>query len=279
SQRLGLALRVTTFDEAPSLLRPPSGPGWIRGKVLAEGTGSPIAGVEVVVPGAPPVRTDRWGEFAVPGVGPGSVSYEVRVAGFRSAAETVEVPPGGEVRRSLRLVRKTGPGTIRGRILSKEDGGPGEPIPGADIRAQQGGATSTAAADGSFTLQNVGPGPVTLVVNARNHLAVEEAVVVPPESEAEVQLLLAKAAAKSLASIRGQVRSAKGGDPVKALLQIREARVNARADRDGHFNLRVPGGRYTIIFSAKGYVPQTKVVDLGDGDQALFYIDLWAGEP
>jgi hypothetical protein len=40
----------------------------------------------------------------------------------------------------------------------------------------------------------------------------------------------------------------------------------------------VPGGRYTIVFSSRGYVPQTKVVDLADGDQALFYIDLSAGE-
>jgi Carboxypeptidase regulatory-like domain len=279
SQRLGLAMRVTTFDEAAPLLKPLVGPGWIRGKVLAQHSRAPIAGAEVVVPGAPPIRTDRWGEFVVPGVGPGPVSYEVRVVGYRTAAETVQVPPGGDVRRSLQLVRKTGPGTIRGRVLSRKDDGSGDPIPGADIRAQQGGATATSEADGSFTLEKVGPGPVTLVVNARNHQAVEEAVVVPPESDAQVQLLLAKAAAKSLASIRGQVRSAKGGDPVKALLQIREARVNARADRDGRFTLRVPGGRYTIIFSARGYVPQTKVVDLGDGDQALFYIDLSAGEP
>jgi hypothetical protein len=29
-----------------------------------------------------------------------------------------------------------------------------------------------------------------------------------------------------------------------------------------------------VTFEARGYVPQTKTVDVGAGDQALFYVDL-----
>jgi hypothetical protein len=275
--RVGLGLRVTSVQDPPSLFRPPAGPGRIRGRVLAQGTPNSIAGAEVVVGGRPPVRTDRSGYFVVPAVDPGPVSIEVRVAGYRTSMETVEIQPGVEFHHSLQLVRKSGPGTIKGKVVSRAESGPGDAIAGAEIRAQS-GATATSSEDGSFVLPDVGPGPVTLVVNARNHQAAEEIVSVPPETDAEVQLVLAKAAATSQASIRGQVRSAKGGAAVKATLMIREAKVNARADRDGRFTVRVPGGRYTLVFSARGYIPQTKVVDLGDGDQALFYIDLSPGE-
>jgi hypothetical protein len=275
--RVGFGLRVTSLEDPPSLLRPPAGPGRMRGRVLAQGTPNSIAGAEVIVAGRPPVRTDRSGYFVVPAIDPGPVSIEVRVAGYRTARETVEIRPGAEIHHSLQMQRKTGPGTIKGTILSRAESGPGSPIAGAEVRAQN-GATATSGEDGSFVLPNVGPGAVTLVVNARNHQAAEEIVSVPPETDAEVQLQLAKATATSQASIRGQVRSAKGGAPVKATLTIREARVNTRADREGRFTVRVPGGRYTIVFSARGYTPQTKMVDLADGDQALFYIDLSPGE-
>jgi hypothetical protein len=277
SHRVGVGLRVTPLQDPPSLFRPPAGPGRIRGRVLAQGTPNSIAGAEVVVGGRPPVRTDRSGYFVVPAVDPGPVSIEVRVAGYRTSRETVEIQPGVEFHHSLQLVRKSGPGTIKGKVVSRAESGPGDAIAGAEIRAQS-GATATSSEDGSFVLPNVGPGAVTLVVNARNHQAAEEIVSVPPETDAEVELVLAKAAATSQASIRGQVRSAKGGAAVKATLMIREAKVNARADRDGRFTVRVPGGRYTLVFSARGYTPQTKVVDLADGDQALFYIDLSPGE-
>jgi hypothetical protein len=275
--RVGLGLRITSLQDPPSLSRPPAGPGRIRGRVLAQGTPDSIAGAEVIVAGGAPIRTDRSGYFVVPAVQPGPVSIEVRVAGYRTAKETVEIRPGAEIQQSLHLVRKSGPGTIKGKILTRGESGPGDPIAGAEIRAQN-GATATSEQDGSFVLPNVGPGAVTLVVNAKSHQAAEEIVSVPPETDAEVQLQLAKAAAASQASIRGQVRSAKGGAPVKATLTIREARMNTRVDRDGRFTVRVPGGRYTIVFAARGYVPQTKTVDLADGDQALFYIDLSPGE-
>ena len=32
--------------------------------------------------------------------------------------------------------------------------------------------------------------------------------------------------------------------------------------------------KYTVVFEAPGFIKQTKTVEVADGDQALFYVDL-----
>jgi hypothetical protein len=73
--------------------------------------------------------------------------------------------------------------------------------------------------------------------------------------------------------MRGQVRTVRG-KPVAALLKIPEAQINTRTASDGRFHVRVPGGRYTVVFEAPGFVRQSKTVEVADGDQAIFYVDL-----
>ncbi len=38
--------------------------------------------------------------------------------------------------------------------------------------------------------------------------------------------------------------------------------------------MKVPGGKYQVRIEARGYVPQTKTVEVADGDQAIFNIDM-----
>src|SRR6185369_5423916 len=123
--------------------------------------------------------------------------------------------------------------------------------------------TVHAGADGSFTLDEVGPGPVQVKATLKGYKPAEEVVSVPPEGEA----------ALVLASMRGQVRTLRG-KPVSAVLRIPEAQISTRTGSDGRFTVRLPGGKYTVVFEAPGYVRQTKTVEVADGDQAIFYVDL-----
>jgi hypothetical protein len=41
--------------------------------------------------------------------------------------------------------------------------------------------------------------------------------------------------------------------------------------------MRVPGGTYSVIISAKGFITQQKSVTVKDGDQAIFNVDLFPG--
>ena len=76
------------------------------------------------------------------------------------------------------------------------------------------------------------------------------------------------------ATLSGQVRSARGGKPVVAQLEVRELKQTISADDAGAFSVQIPGGKYTVRISAPGFVTQTKSVTVRDGDQAIFNVDL-----
>lgn len=269
AHRLGLALRAwlpeRSATQAPGLDRPL--PGRLRGLVVGNGS-RPIPGAQVALAGREPLVTSADGSFALEDLPPGSLEVTVTAAGFKARAESVTIAAGEELKLTVTLAAPSGPGRIRGLAFA----GPGrQPLASVTVEGPSG--TITSAADGSFVLEGVGPGPVALKASARGYQAAEEVVSVPPEGEAAVELTLNKETARILASMRGQVRTVRG-KPVAALLKIPEAQINTRTASDGRFHVRVPGGKYTVVFEAKGFVRQSKVVEVSDGDQAIFYVDL-----
>lgn len=250
----------------------PSGPGRIHGLVLRDGN-APVSGARVEVPGKDPVVTQKDGSFAVDGVPPGPLEMTVSAAGFKSHAQSVTVTPGGQLQLTVTLQAPTGPGRIKGMAFAAAAQQGAARAPLADVTIEGPKGTVRAAADGTFTLDAVGPGPVQVKASLKGYKPAEEVVSVPPEGEAALELTLVRDAARVLASMRGQVRTVKG-KPVSALLRIPEARINTRTGADGRFTVRLPGGKYTVVFEAPGYVRQTKTVEVADGDQAIFYVDL-----
>jgi hypothetical protein len=276
SYRFGLSIRgwlPPAGADLKGLDRPlPSGPGRIHGLVVRDGK-APVPGARVEVPGQDPVVTRADGSFSVEKVPPGPVAMTVTAAGFKSRAESVTVSPGAELQLTVTLEAPTGPGKIRGTAFAAPPQQGGARTPLADVTIQGPRGAVRAAADGTFTLDEVGPGPVQLKATLKGFKPAEEVVSVPPEGEAAVELTLVRETAKVLASMRGQVRNLKG-KPVAAVLKVPEAQISTRTGSDGRFNVRVPGGKYTVVFEAPGYVRQTKTVEVADGDQAIFYVDL-----
>ncbi len=273
AHRFGLGLKVGLPDtSAPPPA--PTGPGRIRGRVLLPDGVAPGAAATVQVVGGPSLVADARGAFELPAAGPGPVTLRATAAGYGPVELALEVPAGGEAEASLVLSRPTGPGRIRG--VARVSGGKG---PAANVPIQASGRGVISGADGAFVLAGVGPGPVKVTVNAPGFQPYEELVSVPPGAEATLEVTLIKAGAqKALATLRGLVRSTRGA-PVQAAVKIREASASTKAGADGRFLIRIPGGRYTVQIEAKGFISQTKSVDVGDGDQAIFHCDLEPAAP
>jgi hypothetical protein len=266
--RFAVGLRVRLETPPPSSTLPQTGPGRVKGKVLSAGAG--LSGAMVEASGGRPVRTDPAGEFELREVGPGKVKVRATADGHKPAEQELDVPPGGEVEVSLTLERPSGPGTIRGLVKSDK---PDAPIEGAEVFLE-GKSSGRTAADGSFTLEKAGPGPVKVAIKAKGFKDGEEVVQVPPEAEAQVTVVLLKQGERAPATIRGLVKSATSGKPVKATVKISEVNMNVPVKADGRFVVQVPGGKYTLSIEANGYIPQTKTVEVADGDQAIFHCDL-----
>jgi len=266
------AIWVLVLLGTAALADPPSveAPGtvWIT---LRPQPSLPLKSPRVQV-GGKDARADASGAFRVDGIASGPVAVRASAEGYQDVERKVLLPAGGQASVFLPLERIPGPGVVKGRVL-REEGRDGTKVPIPDVEVmigQQVVAKSDSA--GLFVVPEAGPGPVSLKLAGGGVRPQEELVVVPSHGEASVEILMQKGE-EIRAWMRGRVRSSLGR-PVVATLRIPEAKLKARTRPSGDFELRLPAGRYRVTFEAKGYLSQTKTVDVGAGDQALFYVDL-----
>jgi hypothetical protein len=255
-----------------ALADPPSGdaPGtvWIT---LRPQASLPLKSPRVQV-GGKDAQADASGAFRVDGLAAGPVAVRASAEGYQEVERKVLLPAGGQASVFLPLERIPGPGIVKGRVV-REEGREGAKVPVPDVEVMIGQrVVAKSDSTGLFVVPEAGPGPVSLKLAGGGVRPQEELVVVPSHGEASVEVLMQKGE-EVRAWMRGRVRSTLGR-PVAATLRIPEAKLNARTRPSGNFELRLPAGRYRVTFEARGYVSQTKTVDVGAGDQALFYVDL-----
>lgn len=257
--RLGLGLSMM---RAP--VEPLGDPGQrletLAGKVVS-GEGA-LAGVVVTLDGALPTRTDDTGAFSFTEVVAGSHALAARKEGFKPGSLEVKVP--GEA-VTLTLVAATGPGRIRGVVSSGE-----KLISGASIVS--GAQRTSSDAEGKYVLEQAGPGPVKVMVKASGFTDAEEVAQVPAEAEAALDFVLVPQEVEVRATLRGLIR-AKDGTAVKATVRVVGLKLKI-AVKDGRFSADVPRGKYTLIIEARGFVTQTKSVEVSSGDQAIFHAEM-----
>lgn len=229
----------------------------------AEGAG--LAGVVVTLDGENPARTDDAGAFSFTAVPVGMHVVRARKDGLAPALQEVNVTavPGAVV---LTLVAPTGPGRIRGVVRSGE-----APLPGAVLVA--GEVTASSDGEGRFVLEGVGPGPVTVRVTKAEFTDAEEVAQVPAAAEATLDFTLVPKTTEVRATLRGLIR-AKSGEMVKATVRVVELKLKLPVKADGRFSADVPSGHYTLIIEARGFITQTKSVEVSGGDQAIFHTEL-----
>lgn len=264
--RFGVGPSLVGRREAPggeqkSVLEAPS----VVGKVTRS-EGGAITGAKVSV-GAITVSSDDSGAFTLSGLGAGPATVKATANGFKPATRDIIVTPGTPVVVTLELQTPTGPGRITGVVKSKAD----KPLAGAKV--VMGTVTVMTSATGSYTLEPAGPGPVKVVISLDGHATADESVQVVPEATATLDVTLEPLAQRTKAKLRGVISSA-AGPVAKATVRIVELKLKQAVKADGRFEADVAGGKYTLIIEAPKHVTQTRVVEVADGDQAIFQIEL-----
>lgn len=241
--------------EAPSIV----------GKVTRVDGGS-ISGAKVNV-GAVTVISDESGAFELSGLRAGPATVKATANGFKAGSQNVIVTPGTPVVVTLVLQVPTGPGRITGVVKSKAE----KPL--ANAKVVMGSVTVMTSATGTYALEPAGPGPVKVVISLEGYATADESVQVVPESTATLDVTLEPNAQRTKAKIRGVISSA-AGPVAKATVRIVELKLKQAVKADGRFEADVAGGKYTLIIEAPKHVTQTRIVEVADGDQAIFQIEL-----
>lgn len=229
-------------------------------------SGEAVSGAKVSV-GPITATSDASGAFELTGLRAGPATVTASANGFKPATQAIVVTPGTPVVVTLTLQTPTGPGRITGIVKSKAD----KPLAGAKVVM---GAVSVMTSEtGSYTLERAGPGPVKVVVSLDGYATTDESVQVAPEAAATLDVTLEPLTQRTKAKIRGIISSA-AGPVAKATVRIVELKLKQAVKADGRFEADVAGGKYTLVIEAPKHVTQTRVVEVADGDQAIFQIEL-----
>jgi hypothetical protein len=268
--RFGLGLRMRQ-QSAPPVTEvaavQKSGNGRIVGRVVFAGAG--LAGAKVSVGTLEATDTKADGSFEYPGVKPGQYLLRVVADGYLPAEQLVEVAPGEDAAVTVSLSKPAGPGRIKGVVRGEKEA----LVEGAEV-ALEGQKPVKSQADGSYLLEQAGPGPVKVTVKAKGYQDAEDAAQVPPAGVATLDFTLNKQGERQKATVRGLVKSA-SGKPVRAAVKIAELpNQPVPVKADGRFMVQVPAGKYTLTIEAPGYVTQVKSLEVAEGDQAIFHCDL-----
>jgi TonB-linked SusC/RagA family outer membrane protein len=181
-----LQLQVVIVKPAPAA--PPAAETRMVGGVVSDAGHAPIAGATVTVHGTSiQAVTGADGSFALPGVPLGDVTLDVTppnqpptsvtVPGDRSV---VAITAGASSQPAAPTTR-----TITGKVI---DPASKEPIVAAQIAVAGTGTVVFSDADGSFTIDNLPPGPVKLDISAPEH---ESHLLEVPADQATIDVPLA----------------------------------------------------------------------------------------
>lgn len=241
--------------------------------IIVRGENGPLAGAVVSVDVGSThktVTTDAQGQGALGDVDPGEVLLSATLAGYERA-ETRSSLAIGESRAVELVLNKEKPKV--GGLLVKVVNFDGKvAVAGANVEIN--GNTQKSSGAGAVTLEGLNPGPVSVKVTALGFTPGEEAASVVAGTTAELVVTLVPEKKRVPATLSGAVRSARGGKPVAAQLEIKELKQTIACEAAGTFSVQIPGGKYTVRITAQGFVTQTKSVTVQDGDQAIFNIDL-----
>jgi len=236
----------------------------VRGRVT-RADGTLVAGALISL-SATMLTSDASGHFEASDLPEGAVTLKVSAPGLRPSTRQLALASGPPLEVEVVLETPTGPGRITGVVRAGT-----KVLPGAKVQGQ--GAVVTSDASGAFTIEKAGPGPVKVSVSRSGYANADEVVQVPAEGTATLEVTLEPVTQRSKAKLRGVISSA-SGPLAKATVRVPQLKLKQVVKADGRFELEVPGGQYTLIIEAPKHVTQTRTVEVLDGDQAIFQIEL-----
>lgn len=156
-------------------------------------------------------------------------------------------------------------GDVRGRVVDAD----GAPLPGATVRL--GARAATTGDDGTFTLAEVAPGSVDVLIERPGHEPTRRTLTITAGGEVQLEVALVRVRPPS--QIRGVVRGF-DGKGLAATVRLEPAGLEVTADADGSFQVDVPPGRYTVVVTLAGFEGQRRPVEVEDEGVAVLNIEL-----
>jgi protocatechuate 3,4-dioxygenase beta subunit/thiol-disulfide isomerase/thioredoxin len=255
--------------------------GPLRGRVVDEHTGAPVAGAEIRIGEAlAGNRTDEQGRFEFQSHDPLLDFVNVLTAGYEPRQTPVAWPPSDD------WTIKLAPGghVLRGRVLSAD----GQPLEGAVIRAYTTGRnlSLTTDAEGRFEVIGLPTSRNALYPTvAHAEYVAKDGFNLPLDSDGvtEVEWRLEKGAV-----VTGRVTAKADGQPVAGIVvtsgndRFGSNRVNPEAvtDAEGRYRLAgiKPGPALVHVFDS-GFAPATQQVTASLSDPVSVDFELVAGKP
>lgn len=268
--RVGLALRVTLDGfkaPAAALSAPPLPLDATLELRVKETDGTPVIAARVWVDDVLAGLTNDAGQLRLT-VPAGDHALRVQRDGLRQKRQPLSLRDGEVKTLELSLETPTGPGNVVGSLF---DSVTLRPIANGFVSADARRVRS--AADGTFRLEKVGPGPVRVHVEVPGYAQLEEVAQVPPEDDARLNVSLEPVGRGTPAVIRGLVR-ARNGEALAATVRVQGQTAPVALTPEGRFELSLPPGSYTLTVTAPGFVPQARRFDVAAGEQAVFHCEL-----
>jgi hypothetical protein len=189
------------------------------------------------------------GTFALAAVPPGNHLLHVSRDGFRDAEKAATVM--AKDNRSIDLVL-TGAKSLRGAVVWEGPDDSATVVTSATVVVKGAGLLAKADAKGHFSLDELPPEPLTLVVRAPGFLQKE--VLCDPRSNAEKMIRL-----RGDSAATGRVMDTTYDPPrpiPAATIRLDNSPIAARSNDKGQFVLDgAPSGAARIVVSAPGYIP------------------------
>ena len=149
----------------------------------------------------------------------------------------------------------------------------GAPIDGAWARLGEHEVKATGPGE-PLILRDLPAGTHSFDVGAPGHVEITDVVELVEGTTLELDVELTPQAELSPATVTGQVRSARTGGPLKAVLTIEGRKRPVRSDAEGRFTLELPDGTWNIRIAAPGHLSQRKQLSVREGDRTILNVDL-----
>ena len=258
-----LALQAFYYSEKKPALPTPPTTGTVIGKVISAVGGEALAGVAISLSGGPELATiaDESGAFKLVDVPQGSQHLFLSLSGFTTSTATATVTAGTIANLgTFTLAATSTTGIIQGIVT---DATTHLPLNGVVISVVGGGIwTVVTAADGSFRIESVIPGAVTLTATMEGYPSLTGIGEVTVGGILVFSPALSTSPSATLAGgLRGRVVDAASDLPIAGAtvtLTKAESRYTSTTTADGIFSMPdIEPGNYLINFKAFGYYDQT----------------------
>ena len=235
-------------------------PGSVAG-VVSDKSGDPLSGVTVSIPGLPVATTAPDGSYSITGLAPGTYVVSYVKSGYVTQNNSVLIEAGQAGSKNVVLELATG--SIAG-VVSAEGGAP---LAGVKVSIP-GYPDTTSAADGSYSIAGIVPGPHSVTFSKTGYSPYAAIVSVEAGNVAAKNVTLQLATGTLVGVVSGPSGALAG-----VAVSILGGGTSTTAPGGG-YSISLAPGTYQVSYLKSGYVKQTATVIITAGAQTVKKIRL-----